>query len=145
MGDDEAILVYASRLRDIMHRRLARRFREHGLTSGQFAVLQALWMFGESSTGRLLEVMLGTGGNIRVVLANLEDRGLIVRRADPADGRVVLVDLTDAGRTLISSIFPDEHAEWLADILAPIPADERADLARALARAIDRLRNAGEH
>ena len=34
------------------------------------------------------------------LVARLEAAGLVVRRRDPADGRGVLVEITDAGRTL---------------------------------------------
>ena len=59
-------------------------------------------------------------------VGELEARGLVVRRPDPADGRAGLVGLTPAGRDLLDHV-ADARRQWLQEALAPYPeADVRA-------------------
>ena len=74
------------------------------------------------------------------LVARLQDSGLVRREADPADGRVVQVRLTDQGREMLARRRA-VRAERLAGILARIsPADQTA-LGAALP-AIDALASA---
>ena len=65
------------------------------------------------------------------LIARLADAGLVVRRPDPDDGRVVHVQITEAGRTVVASR-RTARAERLESLLATLsPADQEA-LAAAL-------------
>ena len=74
------------------------------------------------------------------LIARLQDSGLVGRDADPADGRVVQVRLTEAGREMLARRRA-VRAERLAVILARISPEEQAALAAALP-AIDALTSA---
>jgi DNA-binding MarR family transcriptional regulator len=74
------------------------------------------------------------------LIARLQDSGLVRREADPADGRVVQVRLTDLGREMLASRRA-VRAERLAGILARISPEDQAALGAALP-AIDALANA---
>ena len=65
------------------------------------------------------------------LITRLEDTGLVRRAADPADGRVVLVAITDEGRATLASRRA-RRAEKLAVILAQLSTDHRAALKAAL-------------
>jgi len=65
------------------------------------------------------------------LITRLEDTGLVRREADPADGRVVLVAITDEGRATLASRRA-RRAEKLAVILAQLSTDHRAALKAAL-------------
>jgi DNA-binding MarR family transcriptional regulator len=65
------------------------------------------------------------------LITRLEDTGLVRRAADPADGRVVLVAITDEGRATLASRRA-RRAEKLAVILAQLSADHRVALTAAL-------------
>ena len=74
------------------------------------------------------------------LIARLEDTGLVRREADPADGRVVQVRLTDQGRDTLARRRA-VRAERLAVILNRISPQDRAALGAALP-AIDALASA---
>ena len=74
------------------------------------------------------------------LIARLQDSGLVRRDADPADGRVVQVRLTDQGREMLA-LRRAVRAERLATILARISPEDQAALAAALP-AIDALASA---
>jgi DNA-binding MarR family transcriptional regulator len=71
------------------------------------------------------------------LIARLQDSGLVRREADPADGRVVQVQLTGQGRELLARRRA-VRAERLAGILARISPEDQAALGAALP-AIDAL------
>jgi len=65
------------------------------------------------------------------LVARLEDGGLVSRCADPADGRVVRVQLTTAGRELVARR-RRARADRLAGLLARLSEADQEALAAAL-------------
>jgi DNA-binding MarR family transcriptional regulator len=74
------------------------------------------------------------------LIARLQESGLVCRDADPADGRVVQVRVTDEGRAMLARRRA-VRAERLAEILARLSPEDQALLGAALP-AIDALANA---
>ncbi len=77
-----------------------------GLTVTQFGVLEALYHIGPLCQGELAEKLLRSGGNLTLVVDNLEKAGHVVRERDPADRRFVVVKLTDSGTAFIGRLLP---------------------------------------
>lgn len=71
------------------------------------------------------------------VIAALEERRLVVRRAHPTDGRQAIVELTTAGHTRIEEEV-SARERWLDLWLADLDPAERETLCRA-AEIIDRM------
>lgn len=115
---------------------LRRQVDAHGLTMKEFAVLEVLLHKGPLPVGEVGERVLLTSGSMTYVLDKLEADGLVQRQADPDDGRVQQVTLTDAGRTLINEVFP-EHARRLQSLMDALSTPEKETLFRLL----HRLRN----
>jgi DNA-binding MarR family transcriptional regulator len=65
------------------------------------------------------------------LISRLEDGGLVRREADPADGRVVRVTITEEGRATLARRRA-RRAEKLAVILAQLSPEHRAALAAVL-------------
>jgi MarR family 2-MHQ and catechol resistance regulon transcriptional repressor len=76
------------------------------LTITQFGVLEALYHIGPLCQGELAEKLLRSGGNLTLVVDNLEKAGYVQRERDPADRRFVVVKLTDKGAKFITELFP---------------------------------------
>jgi DNA-binding MarR family transcriptional regulator len=64
------------------------------------------------------------------LIAKLEDDGLVVRTADPGDGRSCLIAPTADGHALLRELRTRKDA-FLADRLRDLPPDDRATLRRA--------------
>ena len=77
-----------------------------GLTITQFGVLESLFHIGPLCQGELAEKLLRSGGNLTLVVDNLEKAGYVLRERDPADRRFVVVKLTERGMKLIADLFP---------------------------------------
>ena len=84
----------------------ARQLGDSGLTLTQFAVLEALYHLGPMSLTDIAQKVLTTGGNLTMVVGNLEKQGLAKRQRSPEDRRVLIVVLTPKGKSLIRSLFP---------------------------------------
>lgn len=112
--------------------RLRRQVEAWGLSYTEFAVLEVLLHKGTLPIGEIGGRILLASGSMTYVVDKLEQRGLLRRRASEADRRVIRAELTDAGRDLIARVFA-EHERLLADLLAPLDADEQraaADLVK---------------
>src|SRR6516164_5817921 len=105
----------------------SRQLEGTGLTLTQFSVLEALYHLGPLSLSDLAQKILTTGGNLTMVVGNLEKQALAYRQKSPEDGRVLIVVLTPKGKSLIRRIFPD-HADAIADFMAALTPDEQEAL-----------------
>jgi DNA-binding MarR family transcriptional regulator len=106
------VRVVVSRLR----RRLADLAETHELTPSQLSVLSRLGKEGPASASDLAAAERIRPQSIAATLAVLEERGLVVRRQDPADGRRQLVSLSRDG----TALFDDRRRhseEWLSRAL----------------------------
>lgn len=100
------ILSRIARLAAVLDDRRSAAFVEHGLQSHEFDVLAALRRAGdpfELTAGELCIATHVTSGTMTSRLDRLVNRKLVIRRADPADGRLVLVRLTAPGRKRVDS------------------------------------------
>ena len=100
-----------------------------GLTITQFGVLEALHHLGPLCQGELAEKLLRSGGNLTLVVDNLEKAGLVLRERDPADRRFVVVKLTDKGSAYINDLVPKVVAN-VAREMGMLSFTELSDLGR---------------
>jgi DNA-binding MarR family transcriptional regulator len=124
--------------------RLIGLFRSMSPPSGLSLTAAATLATLERSGPRRLTVLAAQEGvtqpAMTQLIARLQDSGLVTREADPADGRVVQVRLTDEGRETLARRRA-VRAERLAVILARLSPQDRAALAAALP-AVDALASA---
>jgi MarR family transcriptional regulator, organic hydroperoxide resistance regulator len=104
-----------------------------------FVALWVLWVWGEMEARDFAAAVGISRPTASGVMATLEARGLVARRKDAKDGRMVLVSLTSGGRTLIEHLFPRFNAEETAVAAALTPAQQGslASMLRTLLRAVD--------
>ena len=103
--------------------------RTFGLTVPQFGALECLGHLGPMTIGELCRKQLVSGGNMTVVVDNLEKDGLVERTRTNEDRRVVHVRLTAKGKKLFNQIFP-QHARYVADLAAVLSRAEQEELGR---------------
>jgi MarR family 2-MHQ and catechol resistance regulon transcriptional repressor len=115
--------------------------RTFGLTVPQFGALETLGHLGPMTIGELCRKQLVSGGNMTVVVDNLEKDGLVERTRTDVDRRVVHVRLTPKGKKLFDEVFP-QHARYVGDLAAVLSEDEQHELAR-LARKLGTNARAG--
>jgi DNA-binding MarR family transcriptional regulator len=132
------VLSRVTRLARHLDRHRSAAFSAHGLEPWEFDVLAALRRAGapyELSPGQLTTEALVTSGTMTNRIDRLEGRDLVRRRPDPADGRGVIVRLTDEGRVLVDTALED-LLERERGLLAQLDEDSIAALAAALRRLV---------
>lgn len=85
----------------------------HGLTLGEFAIIEVLYHRGPLLLGEVQRRILVSSGGVTYLVDRLEEKGLVQRQHCPDDRRARYAALTRAGEKLMARIFP-EHARSIA-------------------------------
>jgi MarR family 2-MHQ and catechol resistance regulon transcriptional repressor len=102
-----------------------------GLTQPQFAVIEALGHLGPLKVGEICNKMLVSGGNMTLVLDNIEKLGLLERIPSKKDRRAIDVQLTAKGEELFNEIFAS-HAEHITKLMSVLTTEEQKTLSNLL-------------
>lgn len=105
--------------------------RGFGLTKPQFGVLEALGHLGTLTFGELSKKQLVSGGNMTMVVDNLEKEELVERMRSLEDRRAVRVQLTQKGKTMFDEIFI-QHAKYITTLTSVLTEEEQRTLAGLL-------------
>ncbi len=105
--------------------------RSFGLTEPQFGVLETLGHLGPMTIGSLCRKQLVSGGNMTLVVDNLERDKMVRRIHSVEDRRTIIVELTEKGQALFEEIFP-KHAEDVAKFASVLSDEEIATLSQLL-------------
>jgi DNA-binding MarR family transcriptional regulator len=125
--------LLASELRVVLGGLVRRLRAERGFSLSQASVLGRLDREGTMSIGDLAVAERVRPQSMTQTIGDLESDGLIERRADPGDGRRMLVDLTAQGRQTLEQD-RREREGWLARAIAEdLSAQEQQVLMRSLA------------
>ena len=112
-------------------RRLRRTRAGEQLTSTQTSLLSAAVRRGPVGLSKLAEAEGMNPTMLSRVVRRLEEAGLLIRLADPVDGRAALVEATAAGRLLDEQIH-SERNDVLHRIVDQLEPSERRALVAAL-------------
>ena len=133
MGKGVDTTRLASELRMVLGHLMRRLRAEHRFSLSQGAVLGRLDREGTKSIGDLAAAERVRPQSMTQTVSDLEVDGLIARRADPADGRRALVELTEQG---LQTLEQDRRQRegWLARAIAEdLSPEEQQVLMQALA------------
>jgi DNA-binding MarR family transcriptional regulator len=125
--------------------RLSRRMRgerdpDNELSVGQISVLVDLLRDGECTVGELAALERVQPPSMTRTVNCLDEGGYVVRRKNDADGRQVVLGLSDKGRETLAADRRRREA-WLARQLRELTPDERHTLRQA-APILERLARA---
>ncbi len=113
-----------------VERALAWALEPHGVTAAQFELLQVIERHGKSGAGcsELGRHLAAPGPDVTRMLDRLDSAGLVARKRDDKDRRVVHTELTQKGVELITNAGPDVRQAELT-VFDGLADDERARLA----------------
>ncbi|MDD2722814.1 MAG: MarR family transcriptional regulator [Methylovulum sp.] len=103
------------------------------LTLPQFDIIITLGNTPGLPYKKLGEKTLITKGTLTGVISRLEDKGLVQRVASETDGRSQIIRLTEVGKTLFESSFP-EHLSFIGRLFSDYAPEEVDALEAALKR-----------
>ena len=127
--DRRAVSAYVKLVRasESINARMTTMLTEHNITLSQFACLEALYRHGALYQRELGRKTFRSGGNITIVLDNLERRSLVQRQRDERDRRFTNVFLTTEGRNLLESMFP-QYVQAVRREMDVLDSDQQAQL-----------------
>jgi len=105
----------------------ANSIKTFNLTQPQFSVIEILGHLGPQKVGVICKKMLVSGGNMTLVLDNLEKLGLTERAHSKDDRRSIDVQLTNTGMDLFNKIFK-QHAEHITKLMSVLSENEQKTL-----------------
>lgn len=116
--------------------RMLRPARRSDMTPEQYWLLRHLRDVGPLSISELAQAMSITTGSATMACKRLEKVGLLTRERQTDDERVVLVALTELGRTQIDA-GRQQRRDSLAQLLNVLDEDEQQTLQTLIARLLD--------
>lgn len=116
------------RATESLNNRLNRHLSDVNLTVSQFGTLEVLFHLGPLNQRTIGEKLLKSGGNITMVIDNLEKQGYVIRKKDPEDRRAVLIHLTPNGENFIEGFFP-KHVNKIIEEFSVLTEEEKRTLA----------------
>ena len=125
-------------LASLLNRDMQLSFERDGLTEAR---AHLLWVLrnGTVTQRALADALAVTPRNITGLVDGLVRSGHVVRNPHPGDRRAVLVDLTEAGRTLVESMV-EGYAEMHEVLFGGLSERQLATFRRTLASVNERLR-----
>ncbi|GAB4361232.1 MAG: MarR family winged helix-turn-helix transcriptional regulator [Oricola sp.] len=121
-----------------MQQELARRLRPLDLKTPHLDILVNLARTPGISQQDLARKLLVGRSNMTMLLPQLEKRGLVERRPDAGDRRVLRLRLTPAGESLAGEAIAIQSA-IIDDIMSLSPADECELVGDSMRRIVDHL------
>lgn len=132
---DELALAVASNLwraSQAFKQKLEREvLREHDLSFSSFSALFIVWIWGPIETREIAKSQSVSKATVTSLLNTLEKNGLVKRRTSRQDKRLVLVELTNAGKNTIEWVFP-KFNQGEAEMAGLLSESEQLELSRLL-------------
>ncbi|MEW5798383.1 MAG: MarR family transcriptional regulator [Bacteroidota bacterium] len=127
-----SLWVKLSRSFDTMAMLTARDIDRYGLTPPQFSIFETLGHLGPMLVKEIGAKKLMSGGNMTVVIDNLQKQGLVERAACPTDRRATYIKLTVKGQKLFDEAFV-QHAKYVEELVwSALNEDEIVQLSALL-------------
>ncbi len=123
--------VKLARAFSVFNKATIKDIESYGLTEPQFGVLETLGHLGTMTFGQLCKKRLVSGGNMTVVVDNLEKLGFVERKHCEEDRRAIYVRLTQKGDELFRDIFP-KHAKFVSGLTSTLTEKEQEQLGSLL-------------
>ena len=116
-------------------------FRNYGLSFSQYNVLRVLDAStnGQNRMSKISRIMIVADANITGIAKRLQNDGFIIKKSDPTDERVTILEITPKGKKTLNNI-EKEKDQWLEVMLADLSRSERLDLLEKTRRIIRRCR-----
>ena len=113
---------------------------ENNLSWTAFVVLWVTWIWEPIETRQIALEGGFSKATLTGVLSTLEGRGWLVRERSATDGRLVVVQLTPAGRTLMNTLFPafNLQEQHIASPIDSVRRDEFAEMLRLVTANVEK-------
>ena len=138
---NEKVLMALVRAAENFKRTHTSIFRRYGLSFPQYNVLRVLDASrnGRNKISEVSRIMLVPGANMTGIAKRLERDGFLIRKSDPLDERVTLLQITSKGKRSLQSI-KKEKDQSIHKLLSSLSQEDKTDLIDRLKQLIKRNR-----
>lgn len=132
---DEKVLMAIVRLAEKFKRSHSEVFRKYGLSFPQYNVLRVLEASddGRNKISNVSRIMLVPGANITGIAKRLAKDGFIIKKPDPKDERVTVLEISLNGKRILKQIEREKN-ERLALIVKKFSKNEKMELLQKIKR-----------
>jgi DNA-binding MarR family transcriptional regulator len=126
---NEKVMMAVVRLAEFFKKDSANIFKNYGLTFPQYNVLRVLESSHnhQNTISNVGKIMLVSGANMTGIAKRLEKNGFLLRKSDPADERITLLEITPKGRERLTDIAGEKDAN-IERYLAHFSDDQKREL-----------------
>ena len=137
LSADEKVFMAIVRAAEIFRRTHAAVFRNYGLSFPQYNVLRVLDASrnGRNKISDVGRIMLVPGANMTGIAKRLEKNGFIIRKSDPNDERVTILEITKKGKKTLKNI-EEEKDQSIEAILKGFSSEDMTELLDKLKKLI---------
>lgn len=129
MDFDEKVIAALLRASETIKKDLDITYKNYGLTFSQYNVLRILTNSknGQNKVSITSKIMLVSSSNITGVTQRLEKSGLILRKQDPGDERITVLEITAKGSRILKNI-QDAHISKINKYLKDFSSQKKVNL-----------------
>ena len=137
---DERTMMNIVRTAELLRKNLSGILQNYGITFAQYNVLRFLdgSENGQNTMTNTSNIMLVTGANMTGIAKRLEKNGYLIRKSDPDDERITVLELTPKGRQTLKNVSQEKDAK-LQKYLLDYSDNEKREIMRALMKIIKRI------
>ena len=129
LSTDEKVLMAIIRAAEHFKRVHSSVFRNFGLSFPQYNILRVLDASknGQNKISDVSRIMLVPGANITGLAKRLEKDGFIIKKSDPDDDRVTLLEISPKGKKTLQNI-EKEKDQWLELMMKNLSKKAKVEL-----------------
>ncbi len=126
---DEKVMVSLVKASEVYKKDSDAIYKDYGMTFSQYNVLRVLnnSKNGQNTVTVTSKIMLVSGPNMTGITKRLEKNGFILRKHDPKDERITLLEITPKGKRVLKNI-QDAHNENIANYLKGFSDQEKENV-----------------
>ena len=126
---DEKVLMAIVRAGEVFKRNHSTVFRNYGLSFTQYNVLRVLEASqnNRNKMSDICRIMLIPGANITGVAKRLQKEGFVIKKSDPGDERVTILEITPKGKKTLKHI-EKEKDQWLDLMMGNLSDTDKFEL-----------------
>ena len=137
---DERTMMAIVRTAELLKKELSKVFKNYGVTFAQYNALRFLGGSenGQNTMTNTSKIMLVTGANMTGIAKRLERSGLLIRKSDPDDERLTVLEITPKGRQTLANI-SQEKDENLKKYFSDYSHEEKLEMLARLVKVIKQI------
>ena len=125
---DEKVFMSIVRTSELFKNKISNLFKNYGLTFPQYNVLRILEISenGQDTITNVSKILVVSGSNMTGVAKRLERGGFLIRKSDPNDERITLLEITPKGRQTLKNL--EEEKDKIESIYLEDHTDEQKNV-----------------